>query len=83
MRNKSIGVDTEVRVAGGPVASEAQDAIAVDQQPDGGAATAAAARGGAQADAWGQPAAGRCQPSLPAERRQARYCQDLVSLEKK
>lgn len=53
-------------------AAEAQDALAFDQQPNGGAPAAAHAGGGSQADARGKPAAGRSQPSLSPKRRQTR-----------
>lgn len=46
-----IIVKTEGRVERGTSASKAQDAVAFHQQPHGGFATAAAARGGPQADA--------------------------------
>lgn len=61
-----------VRTSRGAHTAKAQDAVAVYQQPDGGAAATADSGGGPQADARSKPAAGRRQPALPAERRQTR-----------
>lgn len=72
-----IGVAAETGgsfgAARGPRTTKAQDAIAVHQQPHGGAAPAADTRGGPQADARSKPAAGRRQPAVPAKCGQTRY----------
>ncbi|CAH2237493.1 jg12826 [Pararge aegeria aegeria] len=53
--------------------TEAQDAFAVHQQPNGSAPSTAAARSGPQTDARGKPETGGRQQSLPAERWQTRF----------